>query len=170
MRRELDRYDMSLRAFVLGYDSWFIGTYLRAMRLAVYYKCKSHIIYKLLGGSQAIMRWTGRRLGFQIPATADIGFGITIYHWGNIVINSRAVIGRNFCVYPGVCIGQKASGVPTIGDNVTFFTNSGAYGGIRIGNNVVVAPNAVVTHDVPDNCVVAGVPARILRHKEARKE
>lgn len=50
MRRELDRYDMSLRAFVLGYDSWFIGTYLRAMRLAVYYKCKSHIIYKLLGG------------------------------------------------------------------------------------------------------------------------
>lgn len=53
---------------------------------------------------------------------------------------------------------------------MTFFTNSGAYGGIRIGNNVVVAPNAVVTHDVPDNCVVAGVPARILRHKEARKE
>lgn len=53
MRRELDRYDMSLRAFVLGYDSWFIGTYLRAMRLAVYYKCKSHIIYKLLGGESS---------------------------------------------------------------------------------------------------------------------
>lgn len=36
-------------------------------------------------------------------------------------------------------------------------------GGITIGNNVVVAPNAVVVKDVPDNCVVAGVPAKVIR-------
>lgn len=40
------------------------------------------------------------------------------------------------------------------------------YGGIRIGNNVTVAAMAVVTHDVPDNCVVAGIPAKILKYKE----
>lgn len=43
------------------------------------------------------------------------------------------------------------------------FTKSGVYGNVKIGNNVIVAPNAVVIHDVPDNCVVAGVPARIIK-------
>ena len=55
--------------------------------------------------------------------------------------------------------------MPIIGDNVTMFTNSGVYGNVRIGNNVTVAPNAVVTHDVPDNCIVAGVPAKIIKYK-----
>lgn len=93
-----------------------------------------------------------------------------IFHYGNIVKN-KIIVGDNFCVYPGVCIGRTADdGVPTIGNNVTFFTNSGAYGGIKIGNNVTVAPNAIVTHDVPDNCVVAGVPAKILRYKQIKSK
>ena len=39
-------------------------------------------------------------------------------------------------------------------------------GGITIGNNVVVGANAVVTKPVPDNAIVAGVPAKILRFKD----
>lgn len=35
--------------------------------------------------------------------------------------------------------------------------------GVTIGNNVVVAAGAVVTKDVPDNCVVAGVPAKVIK-------
>ena len=34
-------------------------------------------------------------------------------------------------------------------------------GNIKIGDNVQVGANAVVTHDIPDNCVALGVPARI---------
>ena len=45
------------------------------------------------------------------------------------------------------------------------FTNSGVYGNVKIGNNVTVATNAVVTHDVPDNCIVGGVPAKIITKK-----
>ena len=37
---------------------------------------------------------------------------------------------------------------------------------MTIGNNVVVAAGAVVTKDVPDNCVVGGVPAKIIREIE----
>ena len=35
--------------------------------------------------------------------------------------------------------------------------------GVHIGNNVIVAANAVVTKDVPDNCIVAGVPAVVIK-------
>lgn len=38
-------------------------------------------------------------------------------------------------------------------------------GGVIIGDNVTIAPNAVVVKDVPDNCIVAGVPAKIIKFK-----
>ena len=47
-----------------------------------------------------------------------------------------------------------------IGGNVTILP------GVTIGNNVVVAAGAVVTKDVPDNCVVGGVPARVIKEIE----
>jgi maltose O-acetyltransferase len=47
-----------------------------------------------------------------------------------------------------------------IGGNVTILP------GVTIGNNVVVAAGAVVTKDVPDNSLVGGVPARIIREIE----
>ena len=36
-------------------------------------------------------------------------------------------------------------------------------GGVRVGNNVTIGANAVVTKDIPDNSVVGGVPAKILK-------
>lgn len=41
-------------------------------------------------------------------------------------------------------------------------------GKIKIGNHVIVGANAVVTHDVPDNSVVAGIPARVIRKTKNR--
>lgn len=37
---------------------------------------------------------------------------------------------------------------------------------IRIGNNVVIAAGAVVTKDIPDNCIAGGVPARVIKEIE----
>ena len=51
----------------------------------------------------------------------------------------------------------------TIGSDVWVGGNCTILGGVTIGSNVVVAAGAVVTHDIPDNCVVAGVPARKIR-------
>ena len=50
-----------------------------------------------------------------------------------------------------------------IGDNVHFGVGCKVIGSHRIGNNVVIGANAVVTHDIPSNTVVAGIPARQLR-------
>lgn len=103
--------------------------------------------------------------GLQIPPHT-MGFGVKIYHWGWMIVNGKARIGRGCIIYPGVTVGAAKSGVPTIGDNVFLGLGSKVFGGITIGNNVTVAPNAVVTKDVPDNCVVAGVPAKIIKHKK----
>ena len=166
MKRELSFYNMSLRALLLGYDSWYMGKYLQSMRIVQWTTAHPGLLNKLRGGvNKLIMRKISHKIGFQFSG-CKIGFGVKIFHWGSIVINKKAIIGNNFCVYPGVCIGRTADGsVPVIGDNVTMFTNSGVYGKVRIGNNVTVAPNAVVTHDVPDNCIVAGVPAKIIKYK-----
>ena len=72
----------------------------------------------------------------------------------------------NYCtVNSGVVVGNKGSNdmVPKIGNNVTLSVGCKVIGHIKIGNNVVVAPNSVVIKDVPDNCVVSGVPAIIIK-------
>jgi maltose O-acetyltransferase len=57
-----------------------------------------------------------------------------------------------------------AQGTPvTIGNDVWIGGNCTILPGVTIGNNVVVAAGAVVTKDVPDNCLVAGVPAKVIR-------
>ncbi|MBQ7670173.1 MAG: sugar O-acetyltransferase [Clostridia bacterium] len=54
----------------------------------------------------------------------------------------------------------------TIGNDVWIGANCTILPGVNIGNNVVVAAGAVVTKDVPDNCVVGGVPAKKLKDIE----
>ena len=54
----------------------------------------------------------------------------------------------------------------TIGNDVWIGGGATVLPGVTIGNNVVVAAGAVVSRDVPDNCVVAGVPARKIKDIE----
>lgn len=81
------------------------------------------------------------------------------------MINPKAKIGKNCNIAQGVTIGQqnrgKNEGFPEIGDEVWIGPNAVIVGGIKIGNNVLVAPNSFVNFDVPDNCVVMGNPAQM---------
>lgn len=58
----------------------------------------------------------------------------------------------------------------TIGNDVWIGLNAVILNGIKIGNGVTVAAGSVVTHDVPDYCVVAGVPAKIVKRKCTEQE
>ena len=73
----------------------------------------------------------------------------------------------NYCtVNTGCLIGKKNKDqktIPSFGDNVTLNPGACVIGEIKIGNNVIIAPHAVVTKDVPCNAIVAGVPAKIIR-------
>lgn len=109
----------------------------------------------------------------EIPVITDIGEGFFIQHFSGITINVKAKLGKNINIHKGVTIGETTrgnkKGVPEIGDNVWIGINSSIVGGIKIGNNVLIAPNSYVNVDVPDYSIVFGNPAIIKRSENSVK-
>lgn len=123
------------------------------------------ILFRLLVRKYSI------RFGYQISAKTSIGEGFYLGHWGAVVVNPKASIGKNCNIAHGVTIGQtnrgKTKGYPSLKNDVWIGTNAVIVGGITIGNNVLIAPNSYVTKDVPDNSIVMGNPAQITANMEA---
>lgn len=101
-----------------------------------------------------------------LPASSTLGKGTVLAYGGiGIAIHARAVIGSNCVIGQNTTIGGKSGWyeVPVIGDNVRISAGARVLGPVQIGNNVIIGANAVVVKDVPDNCIVAGIPARIIK-------
>ena len=99
----------------------------------------------------------------DISSTAEIGGGLIVQHGYATIIAPRK-IGKNCWVNQGVTIGYtNDNDCPTLGDNVTVYAGAKILGDVYVGNNVVVAANAVVVKDVEDNCIVGGVPAKVIK-------
>ena len=111
------------------------------------------------------LRKLSYKTGFQIVPNS-FGKALQIWHFGSIIVNQKARIGDYAIIYPGVIIGKKDNKCPVIGHHCFIGAGSKILGGVKIGNNVTIAPNAVVVKDVPDNAVVGGVPAKIIKFKD----
>ncbi|UBZ11054.1 hypothetical protein LDL79_02790 [Leeuwenhoekiella palythoae] len=120
------------------------------------------LFYPYLIFYKALFEWL---IGFEVPASVSIGKDFVVYHLQGIVVNKNTVIGTGFKLRQTVTIGNAKEGgdSPNIGNNVEMGAHSCILGSVNIGNNVIVAAGAVVLNDVPDNCVVGGVPAKILK-------
>ncbi|KWU59140.1 serine O-acetyltransferase [Priestia megaterium] len=105
----------------------------------------------------------------DIPSSAKIGKGSKFAHRGlGCVIHPRAHIGEDCKIFQHVTIGSRnGEGPPILGDNVYIGAGSCLLGKIKIGNNVKVGANSVVLHDVPDNSVVVGIPAKVINKTSA---
>lgn len=111
------------------------------------------------------------KYAIQIPSSVKIGKGFYIGHLGRIIINPDVIIGSNVNISTGIVIGQenrgKRKGVPKIGNKVWIGANAVIVGKINIGDNVLIAPNAYVNFDVPENSIVIGNPAKIIHKQNA---
>jgi len=109
--------------------------------------------------------------GSEIDPRAEIGPGLKIIHGMGIIIGIEAKIGANAYIYNDITIGYKGvedegTGQAVIGNNVRIGTGARLLGNIEIGDNVVIGANSVVTKSFPADTVVAGIPAKIIKHIE----
>ena len=107
-------------------------------------------------------------MGAVINIGAVIGEG-TMIDMG-AVLGGRATVGRNCHIGAGAVLAgviEPASATPVIvEDNVLIGANAVVIEGVHIGKNAVVAAGAVVIEDVPENMVVAGCPARVIKEQD----
>lgn len=118
-----------------------------------------------------IVRHYSFKYGIQIPVGTQIGKGFYIGYFGTIVVNINATIGENCNIAHNVTIGQSnrgsKKGYPILGNKVWMGTGAVIVGGIKIGDNVLIAPLSYVNFDVPDNSIVIGNPAKIISKTNA---
>jgi serine O-acetyltransferase len=106
--------------------------------------------------------------GMEIHPGAAIGKGFFCDHGSGVVIGETVEIGKNCVMFHGVTLGGTGKHVgkrhPTVGDNVFLGTHATILGPVQIGSNSRVGAEAVIINrDVPENCVVVGAPALIVK-------
>lgn len=174
-------------------ESWSIRRYLTVLRHLEYHK-NSYTRYKRLMTSKKyrslchlslsggvifhsflyvfyFIMWRYKSLitGMQVyPNTCGPGLAIT--HRCFVHVDNLTKIGNNCSILPMVLFGKNKQGKIVVGNNVTFGCGVTVLAPCRIGSNVYVGAGAVVNKDIPDNCVVAGVPAKIIRINKPNEE
>lgn len=153
------------------YPAYEITRYIKYLRKQEYYintANKNHIKGILAICYEHKKNKLGMRLGIEIGPNC-FGKGLNIYHGGNIVVNASVRAGENCSLHGGNCIGNngKVDISPKLGNNVDIGFGAVLIGDIYIADNTVIGANALVNHsfELP-NCVVAGVPARIVHQKQ----
>ena len=98
--------------------------------------------------------------------TEDIGGGLYIQHGFSTIITAKK-IGENCRIYQQVTIGYKNGECPPVlEDNVAVTCGAKVLGNITMHSGSLAAAGAVVVKDVPENAIVAGVPAKIIGYKD----
>jgi serine O-acetyltransferase len=136
------------------------------MRTCTYTKSNKSLRYSIYPFARFMLDRLAYKFGISIPPGTSIASGFCIGHFGGIVVNKRSVIGKNCNISHGVTLGKanrgRNRGYPTLGDNVYLGPGAKIIGAVRIGNNVAIGANCVVTRDIPDNSVVVGIPGKVI--------
>lgn len=110
---------------------------------------------------RARLQKAGLRTGISLPPGVA-GPGLSLPHYGTLVINKRARIGSHCHIHPNVTVGVARGGVPAIGRRVYIGPGAVLYGAITVGDDAAIGANSVVGRDVPAGKTVAGAPARVI--------
>lgn len=156
----------------LGFWIWVAGKALFAPQVhaVVLYRFASALAHTPLRPLALLLRSLGLVwAGAEIHPDARFGPGLALVHSNGVVIGGGVRGGADCRINPGVVLGEPGRGsrgdydFPVLGDHVTLGAHAVVLGPLRIGDGSVVGANSVVRADVPDNVVVAGAPARVIR-------
>lgn len=109
----------------------------------------------------------GAKLGFFIPAGC-FAEDLKISHYGSIIVNPHAHIGKGCTIHGNCCIGNKGQepyeeDSPTIGEDVNIGQGAQILGPVKIADGTIIAAGAIVVKDVEEpGRTVCGVPARTI--------
>lgn len=151
-----------LLEMLLQPEEYQIRKYLRALRMEEYH---------LRNGNSWRMYWwrrkkniLGQKLGFIIYPE-NFGPGLRIWHYGSIIMNPNARVGRNCQIHGNCCVGNSGGDSqksPVVGDNVNIGQGAQILGDIIVADNVRIGAGAVVVKSIiTPNVTVVGVPADV---------
>jgi len=145
----------------------------RLMRKLEYYtNCKNKGLYKIyILYLKYKYRSISIKLNFSIPINI-FGPGLSIVHYGTIIINYTTKIGANCRMHACVNIGASGGEIqgPILGDNVYIAPGAKIFGNIRIPNNTAIGANSVVNKSFEkEHTIIAGIPAKELGGIDIKK-
>jgi serine O-acetyltransferase len=139
------------------------------MRTARYLKGRGRAYFAIYVLARLLLNRYQYKYGISIPYNTEIGPGLYIGHFGGIIVNCEAKIGRNCNINQEVTVGAtyggKFPGSPSIMNNVYLGPGSKIIGGINLGSHVAVGANCVVTKSVPERGIVVGIPGEVVSNK-----
>lgn len=185
LNADFSRYSVSLKSnhyilhkikrmihYILGTENeeYQVLRYITILRYYEYYlnNSSNNYLHRVLSKVYSLKHkyWSKK---YRIYISPNIvGKGLYIPHFLGGILCNCVSIGNNCIISSGVVIGNKGGqhSRPTIGDNVELCVGCKVIGKIHIGDNVIVAPNSVCIKDVPNNAVVSGVPAQIIKFRK----
>lgn len=142
------------------------------MRTCLYTRSNTLLKYSIYPVARVFLHRLTYKLGISISPKTKIGSGFYIGHFGGIIVSDESVIGKNCNISQGVTLGKgnrgKNKGHPILGDNIYIGPGAKIVGAVKIGNNVAIGANCVVTKDIPDNSVVVGIPGKVISQEGSK--
>ena len=128
-------------------------------------------VAKLYLVAKIISQFSRFLTGIEIHPNAKIGKNLFIDHGMGVVIGETSEIGNNVTIYHNVTLGGISPSInsddqrnmkrhPTLEDNVVVGSGAQILGPINVGKNSLIGSNSVVTKNVPEKSVMAGIPAK----------
>ena len=173
---DLFRYMTSTSA-----KAYLRGWYIAGFRYTFFMRCCRYVgrkgllfkFFYLL--SRVALRHYSVKYGFQIPWQAEIGPGLSIGHYGPIIVNPSAKIGVNCNITVGVLLGlnhrvdeqgrSQGFEYPVVGNRVALSNGAKLIGGVTVGDDSIIGVNTVVTKDIPAKSVAVGQPAKVISQR-----
>lgn len=158
------------RPKLFGDEIW---KFQRALRKREYYStfkgAKKYLFILPIVLNRITFKRLSMKLGFSIPAGA-FAEGLSIAHYGTIVVSPQASVGKNCRIHEGVNIGATngSSLAPRIGDNVFIASGAKIIGDVTVADDVCIGANAVVVKSITESGTTwGGVPAKKISDNDS---